>query len=117
MATFNNYLFPLNEAHVRLSYDGETFHLDGLAEGPDTVILPELYQRGIRALYSLLETMVPHLSCISISGIWLLQQPSQPFEAFDIWVQQQEEGSYLPMDTASSLFSENGIPYYHRPLI
>ena len=116
MAAFNDYLFPLNEAHVRLSYDGESIHIDGLPEGPDTLILPELYHRGIRAVYNLLESMAPQISCISISGIWFSQQPSAPFEAFDIWLQQQDEGFYLPMATASTLFRDNGIPYYHKPL-
>ena len=44
MVTINDSLFTLNEDHVRLSFDGEAFQLEGLAEGPDTVILPELYE-------------------------------------------------------------------------
>ena len=117
MVTIIDSLFTLNEDHVRLSFDGEAFQLEGLAEGPDTVILPELYERGIRALYNLLESRVPQLRRICISGIWFFRQPSQPFEAFDIWLQPQDEGFYLPMATSASLFRENGIPYYHKPYV
>jgi hypothetical protein len=116
MAHFNDYLFPLNEAHVRLNYDGDTFHLDGMPDVPDHFVLPELYQRGIRALYNLLESMVPQISCISISGIWFTRQ-TVPFEAFDIWLEMPDQGFYLPMATSASLFRENGIPYFHKPLI
>lgn len=117
MTSFNDYLFPLNEAHVRLNYDGENIHLDGLPDGPDTLILPELYQRGLRAVYNLLESMVPDLSCISVSGIWFSQHPSSPFVAFDTWIQRDEEGFYLPAASSASLFRENGIPFFHKPLI
>jgi hypothetical protein len=37
--------------------------------------------------------------------------------AFDIWVQAGEEGCFLPMDTAAKLFCQNGIPYFHSPLM
>lgn len=116
MSSFNDYLFPLHEAHAHLTYDGESFHLDGLPNGVDSVVLPELYKRGISAIYNLLEKVIPQLSGIYITGMWFSQQRTAPFEAFDLWVQQGEEGFYLPMATASTLFRDNGIPYYHKPL-
>lgn len=115
MAPFSDYLYPLNEAHVRLHYDGETVHLDGLPAGPDSVSLPELYRRGVQALFNLLESMVPDITCVSLLGIWFAQQPSAPFIAFDIWIQRDSEGFYLPMSSSASLFRENGIPYFHKP--
>ena len=117
MTQFNDYLYPLNEAHVRLFYDGDTFHLDGLPAGLETAELPELYRRGMSAIYNLLESMAPGLSCISVSGVWFHQQTPDPFVAYAIWLQQESEGFYLPMASSASLFRENGIPYFHKPLI
>jgi hypothetical protein len=101
MASFNDYLYPLDEAHVRLSYNGDSFHLDGL-DGPDNLLLPELYQRGLRALYNLLESMAPQLTCVCVSGIWFSQSTTSPFVAFDIWLQQEEEGFYLPFSVKTA---------------
>ena len=117
MARMKDYLFPLNEAHVRLNFDGEALHLDGLPEGPDSVTLPEVYRRGLLALYNLLESLVPGLSCISVLGVWFAGAEASPFVAFDLWAQREGEGFYLPMATSASLFQENGIPYFHKPLI
>ena len=117
MTQFNNYLYPLNEAHVRLYYDGDSYHLDGLPAGHESVELPETCRRGMSAIFSLLESMVPGLSCISVSGIWFHRQSPDPFVAYDIWLQQDTEGFYLPMASSASLFRENGIPYFHKPLI
>ena len=112
----NDYLFPLNEAHVRLNCDGDSLHLDGLPDGPDSVSLPELYRRGLRAAYNVLESLLPGLTCISVLGIWFAADAASPFVAFDLWVQRGGEGFYLPMATSASLFQENGIPYFHQPL-
>ena len=117
MTQFNDYLYPMNEAHVRLFYDGESFHLDGLPAGAEAVELPEHYRRGMSAIFNLLESMAPNLSCISVMGVWFNQQAQDPFVAFDIWLQQDAEGFYLPMASSASLFRENGIPYFHKPLI
>lgn len=117
MTQFNDYLYPMNEAHVRLFYDGETFHLDGLPAGCEPVELPELYRRGVSAIYHLLERMAPDLSCLSLMGVWFHGQEADPFVAFAIWLQQDAEGFYLPMASSASLFRENGIPYFHKPLI
>lgn len=116
MTQNKEFLFPLFEAHVRVLADAASIHIEGLPDGPDTLPLPSLYKNGIRAIYNLMESMVPLLSCICISGIWDVRE-AHPFTAFDIWIQQEtEEGFYLPMASALSLFRENGIPYYHRPL-
>lgn len=116
MTQKKDFLFPLFEAHVHLLADDTSIHIEGLPDGPDTLPLPSLYKNGIRAIYNLLETMVPLLSCICISGIWDVRK-NVPFTAFDLWIQQEtEEGFYLPMASALSLFRENGIPYYHHPL-
>ena len=117
MTQFNDYLYPMNEAHVRLYYDGETFHLDGLPAGSESVELPEIYRRGAQAIFHLLERMAPDLSCISLMGVWFHGQEQYPFVAFAIWLQQDDEGFYLPMASSASLFRENGIPYFHKPLI
>lgn len=117
MTQFNDYLYPLNEAHVRLLYDGDSFHLDGLPAGYEAAELPEIYRRGMSAIYNLLESMAPDISCISVAGVWFHQQASDPFVAFDLWLQQGTEGFYLPMASSASLFRENGIPYFHKPQI
>ena len=116
MTQFNDYLYPMNEAHVRLHYDGDTFHLDGLPEGCEPEQLPEAFRRGMSAIYNLLETMAPGLSCISVLGVWFHREPDS-LVAFALWLQLETEGFYLPMATSASLFRENGIPYFHKPLI
>ena len=117
MTQFNDYLYPMNEAHVRLHYDGETFHLDGLPAGQDPVELPEHYRRGMSAIFHLLESMAPNLTCISVMGVWFHREEPDPLVAFAIWLQLDSEGFYLPMASSASLFRENGIPYFHKPLI
>lgn len=116
MTQFNDYLYPMNEAHVRLLFDGDTYHLDGMPAGQQAAGLPEHYRRGLSAVYGLLENMVPGLSCICVAGIWFHRQEKDPLVAFDIWLQMESEGFYLPMASAASLFRENGIPYFHKPL-
>lgn len=116
----NDYLYPLYEAHVRLTCDGNALHADGLPQGPDSLPLPAFYRAGVFAIYHILEAMLPSILCISIMGIWSQKQESTeaPFCAFDLWIQCDEnEGFYLPMASAASLFSNNGIPYYHQPLL
>ena len=110
----------LQEAHVRITCDGNAIHLDGLPMGPDTFTLPPYYQSGLYAIFHLLEAKVPAMLCISILGIWreTPETKDAPFFAFDLWIQNdQREGFYLPMESAASLFSRNGIPYYHQPQI
>ena len=113
MSIVNDYLFSLTEAHVRLTCDGLTLHSDGLPDGPDSLPLPKTLCSGLCQIYFLLERMLPSLSCISVSGIWDTQG-AVPFRAFDIWLQTEEGGFYLPMASATCLFSDNGIPYYHK---
>ena len=116
MTQKKDFLFPRFEAHVRVLADATSIQIEGLPQGPDSLSIPPLYRRGIKAIYNLMESMVPHISCICISGIWDMREP-RPLTAFDIWVQQDtEEGFYLPMASALSLFRENGIPYYHHPV-
>ena len=116
----NTYLYPLHEAHVRLFQDGNALHIDGLPAGPDSLSLPAFYHNGTLAIFHFLESMLPGLVGINILGIWT-EDPDKkgaPFCAFDLWVQTCEtEGFYLPMASAHSLFSQNGIPYFHKPLI
>ena len=114
MKRMKDHLFPLSEAHVTLLFDGETLHADGLPDGPDSRPLPGFYQRGIGSIFHLLESMLPSLTCISIQGVWFLGEDA-PFCAMDIWLQTQDRGFYLPMDSAALLFSRNGIPYFHKP--
>ena len=116
----NDYLYPLYEAHVRLLHDGSALHIDGLPAGPDSLPMPAYYRTGMQAIFHILEAMLPELTAISVLGIWTDKEEAKdtPFCAFDLWVQvSKTEGFYLPMDSAASLFCNNGIPYYHKPLI
>ena len=117
MTQFNHYLYPINEVHVRLYYDGEVFHLDGMPEGREEEELPEYYKRGVRSIFNLLESMLPALSCIGLMGVWFGEEDENPLVVFSIWVQQENEGFYLQMGTAATLLRENGIPYFHKPII
>ncbi len=114
MAKLNDYLYPLYEAHVRLHCDGFSLHADGFPSGPDSVPVPERCRTGLCNIYSLLENMVPALTCISVMGIWTYGAQF-PFCAMDLWVQTGDDGFYLPMRSAAALFCEQGIPYYHHP--
>ncbi len=110
----SNFL-SLREARIRLTCNGYTLHADGFPSGPDTVPFPPFYKTGLCQIFNYLEARLPGLTCISVLGIWF-QDENPPFYAMDLWVQEGEEGFYLPMSMASSLFQENGIPYYHKPL-
>ena len=114
----NDALYPLYEAHVHLTCDGLTLHADGLPSGPDSLTLPSFYHAGLCSIYTLLDKMLPDLSCISVLGIWRQEahDSRSDFIAFDLWAQQGEEGFYLPMKTAQALFSQHGIPYFHLPV-
>ena len=115
--THNSFLYPNYEEHVRLHFDGISLHSDALRSGPDALPFPELYERGMRAIYHLLEAMLPGLVCISAMGMWE-DRRDYPFTAFDLWLQTAEEdGFYLPMATAASLFGQNGIPYFHKSVL
>ncbi len=116
MTSFNDYLYPLNEVQVRLYFDGESFYLDGFPQEAEPAELPEVCKRGVRAIFNLMENMVPGLTCLIIQGVWFHKQEN-PFVAFSIWLQHDPEGFYMPMASAASLFQENGIPYFHQPLI
>ena len=110
----NLFLYPKYEEHVRLHCDGIALHSDGLRSGPDALPLPEFYSRGLFAVFQLLEAMLPGLVCISVMGIWE-DKDDAPFTAFDLWLQTgEEDGFYLPLATAASLFSQNGIPYFRK---
>ena len=64
MAHFNDYLYPLNEAQVRLHYDGESFCLDGMPDGQEArnkIQAPQLHQRDGR--------LVPPAGAESFRGI------------------------------------------------
>ncbi len=116
MQKLKNYLYPTHEAHVRITADGNTVQADGVPEWPGSHSLPDYYHSGLCAIFNLLESMLPSLSCISVMGIW--QHGDYPsFYAIDLWAQTGQEGFYLPMASAASLFSQFGIPYYHQPLI
>lgn len=120
MTRLNDYLYPLYEAHARLVCDGKALHIEGLPNGPDSLTLPSFYTSGIFSIFHILEAMIPSLAGISILGIWTEREEEKdaPFCAFDLWIQSSEnEGFYVPMTSAASLFSNNGIPYYHKPLI
>ena len=109
----NAFTHPLCESHVRVTCDGFTLCLDGGTEEGSS-LLPEYYHSGICSIFHLLTRQFPALSCISILGI-LDAQEEAPFTAFDLWLQSGDEGCYLPMPYAATLFRDNGIPYYHKP--
>ncbi len=110
----NPFLFSHYEEHVRIHCDGIAIHSDALRSGPDALPLPEFYSRGFFAIYHLLEAMLPGLVCISVMGMWE-DNVAAPFTAFDLWLQTgEEDGFYLPLASAHSLFSQNGIPYFHK---
>ena len=113
--THNPFLYSHYEEHVRVHCDGIGIHSDGLRSGSDALPFPEFYARGLFAIYQLLEAMLPGLACISVMGMWE-DDADAPFTAFDLWLQTgEEDGFYLPMATAASLFGQNGIPYFHKP--
>ena len=114
MTRINHFLYSLDEAHIRLTCDEMSLHADGLPEGAGNEPLPEYCQSGLHMVFGLLSRLVPDLCCISVLGVWKQGAPV-PFHAFDIWLQTGDGGFYLPARSAASLFSENGIPYFHLP--
>ena len=117
MAHENSFLNPRYEEHARLFSDGITVQLDGFRSGPEALPLPAFYKSAFCNVFHLLEKMLPGLQGISVLGIWR-EDEDNPFCAWDLWLLTgEDDGFYLPMDTAASLFSQNGIPYFHRPLL
>ena len=113
----NAFLYPRYEEHATLFCDGISLHSDGFVSGPDKLPLPAFYEAGLCAIYHLLERMLPGLQGISVHGIWW-DDESAPFCAWDLWLLiGEDDGFYLPMSSTASLFSQNGIPYFHRPLL
>ena len=106
--------YPFCESHVHVSCDGLTLCLDGCPDHPASS-LPAFYHAGICSIFYLLAQQFPALTCISLLGI-LDTREEAAFTAFDLWVQIEDEGFYLPMAYAASLFRDNGIPYFHEPL-
>ncbi len=109
----NLYLYPVGETHMKLYYNGRELDWEGLPT--DAGLFSPLYQRGIMMIYSLLEGRLPQLESICLNGV-CFQGRAHPFCAFDLWVEGPHEGFYLPAKTASALFQEAGIPYFHIPL-
>ena len=108
-----NPIYPVAESHVSLTCNGISLHIDSLSPLPEASPLNSLYKSGIFMIFSLLESMVPGISCISVEGTWHSGEEF-PFCAYSIWVQQEEDGFFLPMQTAAALFQNNGLPYYRR---
>ena len=120
MTRLNSFLYSLEEVHIRLEHDGGGVFLEGFPEGFEHGPLPAFYHNGILAIYHMLESMIPAMVGISVMGVWSTreQDAKAPFCAFDVWVQSgPEEGFYLPVASAHSLFSSNGIPYFHAPVL
>ncbi len=120
MTKNNSFLYSLEEVHIRMEMDGGGVLMDGFPEGFKPASLPAFYKSGMLAIFHVLESMIPAMAGISVMGIWSAREAdaNAPFCAFDLWVQTgPEEGFYLPMASAHSLFSDNGIPYYHVPVL
>ena len=112
----NAFLNPRYEEHATLFCDGISLHSDGYRSGPDKLPLPAFYESGLCAIHHLLERMLPGLRGISVQGIWT-DEKNAPFCAWDLWLLTgEDDGFFLPMSSAASLFSQNGIPYFHRPV-
>lgn len=116
MKHLNDSLFPLYEQHVRITFNGAVLQVEGLPGGSGSASLPSLYSRGLLAIWHLLQTWLPLLGSITLTGIWF-SEDALPFCAFDLWVQQDREGFFLPSATTAALLQENGIPYFHKPII
>lgn len=104
------------EYHIHIVCDGQSVHIDGLPDGPDSLALPDYILQGIRMIWSLVKSRVKNADCICIGGIGYTGS-TPALAAFDIWIQSGEEGCFLPMDLSARLFSQNGIPYYHSPFM
>ena len=112
----NSFIYARHEEHATLFCDGSSLHLDAFESGPDNLPLPPFYEAAFRAVFHLLEGMLPGLQGICAQGVWS-DDESSPFIAWDLWLLTgKEDGFYLPMSSAAALFSQNGIPYYHRPI-
>ena len=111
MSRLDEFLYAPREEHVHFYCDGITLYTDGLCEEA----VPARLKEALCNIFCLLESRLPTLESICVSGVFFLgNEPG--FCAVDIWLQTEEEGFYLPMLSAASLFSDNGIPYYHQAL-
>ena len=109
-----DFLYLKNEAHIRLYCDGVSLSAEGLPEESDS--LPAGLKEALCNIFSLLESRVPALDGICVSGVYF-REKDPVFCAMDIWLEAEGKGCYLSMATAASLFSDNGIPYYHQPIL
>lgn len=114
MTIFNDFLYPKSEAHVQLFCDGVSLYTEGLPEGSEPV--SESLKQVIFNIFSLLESRLPALDGICVSGVYFWEK-APVFCAVDIWLEAEGNGFFLPMASAASLFSDNGIPYYHKPVL
>ena len=94
--------------------DGKTIQLDGVPEVKGASALPEYFISGLNMIFSIIEAKVSNLKCVSVGGIYFARDKPL-IAAIDIWVQTKKKGYFMPMKEAATLFSENGIPYYHSP--
>lgn len=106
--------YPLHEAHVCLLCNGVSLEAQDLPEQTLASRLPASYRAGLCMIFHVLAQEFPSLQSIRVGGIWEAQA-GPVFIAFDLWVQTDAGGLYLPMETAAMFFAHNGIPYYHRP--
>lgn len=112
----HTFLYSGCEEHASIFCNGTAFHIDGFRSGPDNLSLPLYYASGFKAIFHLLSGMLPGLIGIDSMGIWT-EDTSAPFLAWDLLLlTSEDDGFFLPMSSAASLFSRNGIPYFHRPL-
>ena len=104
------------EYHIHIILEGKTIQIDGMPQRAGAIELPESYRQGLQMIYALIEARVRDVECVCIGGICFMgDKPC--IAAFDIWIQQEQDGYFLPMAVAAKLFSENGIPYYHSPFL
>ena len=104
------------EYHIHIVLEGKTIQIDGLPEQAGKVELSETCRKGLQMIFSLIESRERGVECVCVGGIcFMMDRPV--IAAFDIWVQLENDGYFLPMGVAAKLFSENGIPYYHSPYL
>ena len=104
------------EYHVHIVIDGKSIQVEGLPPQAGDVELSETCQKGLQMIFSLIESRVRGVECVCVGGICFTGDKPR-LAAFDIWVQLEQDGYFLPMGVAAKLFSENGIPYYHSPYL
>ena len=107
-----SFLYAPGERYIYLSCVGPDVFTD--SPSIDSTRLPETCIRGLRAIFNLLEAMIPDLAYISTYGLWQ-ESPAPRFVALDLWLQNSLDGFHLPARSAAGLFAANGIPYFHLP--